>query len=187
MLTDEHVFGDTNDLASLHERLYQYRQARGESLVDCSLKLVDLFSRITERHSTYETRKNQTVNNDSVIAALISEVSWYRRERQLHFFQVGTTFALPVLQHTNPDSRCCWQRSWSCSGPLYSVYRMPTSVWWDTWSTVAASRDKFVVPKYHEKKQRVNSQPHYCRQNVKNRQFSTERKVAMPLRVLLDD
>ena len=56
-----------------------------------------------------------------------------------------------------------------------------------SWSTVAASRDKFVVPKYHEKKQRVNSQPHYCRQNVKNRQFSTERKVAMPLRVLLDD
>ncbi len=35
------------------------------------------------------------------------------------------------------------------------------------WFTVAASRVNFVVPKYHEKKQRVNSQPHYFRQNVK--------------------
>ena len=56
-----------------------------------------------------------------------------------------------------------------------------------SWSIVAASRDKFVVPKYHEKKQRVSSHPHYYRQNVKKRQFSTERKVAMTLRVLLDD
>ena len=28
------TFGDTNDLASLQERLYQCRQARGETLVD---------------------------------------------------------------------------------------------------------------------------------------------------------
>ena len=75
------AFGDSDDLASLQERLYQYRQARGEGLVDCSLQLIDLYSKITERDPTYEIRKDQTLKER--FAAAVVDQSVAREIRRL--------------------------------------------------------------------------------------------------------
>ena len=87
------AFGDGSDLASLQERLFQCRQARGESVVDCSLKLVDLYSKITERDPAYVSRRDQTLKER--LAAAVTDHSVSREVRrlireapQLDFFQL---------------------------------------------------------------------------------------------------
>ena len=75
------AFGDTNDLASLLGRLFHYRQGRGESIVDCSLNIIGLFSRIVEHDPTYETRKGHTLKQR--LAAAVVDQSVAREIRRL--------------------------------------------------------------------------------------------------------
>ena len=75
------AFGDSNEMASIQERLYQCRQARGETLVDCSLKLIYLFNRILERDPSYESRKDQTLKER--LAAAVVDQSVAREIRRL--------------------------------------------------------------------------------------------------------
>jgi hypothetical protein len=69
------TFGDGSDLATLQERLYQCRQSRGESLVDCSLKLVELYMRIADKDPAYESRRDQTLKERLAAAATDSSVA----------------------------------------------------------------------------------------------------------------
>lgn len=75
------AFGDGNDVATLQERLFQYRQLPGESIIDCSLKLVDLFNKIVEKDVAYASRRDRTLKER--LAAAVLDQSLAREMRRL--------------------------------------------------------------------------------------------------------
>ena len=75
------AFGGSNDMATLQERLFQYRQLPGESVIDCSLKLVDLFNKIAEKDVAYASRRDQTLKER--LTAAVSDQSVTREMRRL--------------------------------------------------------------------------------------------------------
>ena len=54
------AFGGSDDIASLQESLFQYRQLPGESVIGCSLKPVALSNKISEKYIAYAGRREQT-------------------------------------------------------------------------------------------------------------------------------
>ena len=75
------AFGGSNDIATLQERLFQYRQLPGESVIDCSLKLVDLFNKIADKDVAYASRRDQTLKER--LTAAVSDQSLAREMRRL--------------------------------------------------------------------------------------------------------
>ena len=51
------VFGDGDQLPQLQQKFYSYSQKEGEDLITCSLKLLQLFDRIVQLDSTFESNK----------------------------------------------------------------------------------------------------------------------------------
>ena len=75
------AFGDGGDLAALQERLFQYRQSPGETVVDCSLKLVEIYNKVAEKDPAYESRRDQTLKER--LAASVADQSLSREIRRL--------------------------------------------------------------------------------------------------------
>ena len=75
------AFGGSNDIATLQERLFQYRQLPVESVIDCSLKLVELFNKIAEKDEAYASRGDQTLKER--LTAAVSDQSLAREMRHL--------------------------------------------------------------------------------------------------------
>ena len=75
------AFGGTNDIATLQERLFQCRQLPGESVIDCSLKLVNLFNKIADKDEAYVSRRDQTLKER--LTAAVADQSLAREMRRL--------------------------------------------------------------------------------------------------------
>ena len=53
----QNVFGAGEDLSTLQQKFYTYRQQEKQSLLECSLELVNLYNRMCRLDPSLETRK----------------------------------------------------------------------------------------------------------------------------------
>ena len=84
------AFGGSNDIATLQESIFQYTQLPGGSVIDGSLKLVDLFNKISEKNVAYASRRDQTLKERPVAA--VSGQSLAREMRHLTIEASSLTF-----------------------------------------------------------------------------------------------
>lgn len=84
------VFGDGDTLSQLQQRFFSYRQRDGEDLVACSLELVDLFDRICQLDSSFQSCREKSLRGRLAEAAKDEGV---RRElRRLNLENPNMTF-----------------------------------------------------------------------------------------------
>ena len=60
---------------------FSTRQSPGETVVDCSLKLVEIYNKVAEKDPAYESRQDQTLKER--LAASVADQSLSREIRRL--------------------------------------------------------------------------------------------------------